>query len=235
MELNKKIKKFRSSNNLTQKELGDLLNVSDKTISSWETGRTYPDISMIIELSNIFNLSLDEFLKEDGAMVKKIDKDLKLKKVYKYILIIGSLIIVMGIIFLNVYQYKNEWVDRLNPFMEMKIGYATLPKEVTYNNGQKYSAKKSDDGEPQFPDPYKNIMVMDEPFGTSSVLTFSGGQSPEGKNYAMVQHKGSYVRSISFISWDSIPGVIRDKMSKEYEEFPLTDDKGNDIYRGVKK
>ncbi|WP_414047440.1 helix-turn-helix transcriptional regulator [Macrococcus equi] len=53
MEINKAIKENRITNKLTQKELGDILNVSDKTISSWETGRTYPDVSMIITLSEV--------------------------------------------------------------------------------------------------------------------------------------------------------------------------------------
>ena len=52
------------------------------------------------------------------------------------------------------------------------------------------------------------------------LLDFQGGQAPEGKNYALVQHKGNYVRRISFISWKSIPGVYRDIMSKDYFEVP---------------
>lgn len=216
MEISNQIKQFRNSNNLTQKELSELLNVSDKTISSWETGRTYPDVSMIIELSNIFNLSLDEFLKGDRKIVEKIDKDLKFKKIYKYILIIGSTLILLGIVFLNTYQYKNEWVDRFNPFMKMTTGYATLPKEVTYNDGKKYNKKDSEKGIGQFPDPYKDIFVVETPFGEGTYLTFQGGKAPEGKNFALVQHKGLYVKTISFISWDSIPGMFRDIMSEEY-------------------
>lgn len=224
MEISKRIKEFRQSNQLTQKELGEQLNVSDKTISSWETGRTYPDVSMIIKLSDIFDISLDEFLRGDVKIVEKIDKDLRQKKIYKYGLVIGSLLVLTGIIFLNTYQYKNQLVDRFNPFMKMEIGYATLPKEVTYNGGEKYSLKKSEENIAQFPDPYKNIRVVNDPFGDTSLLTFEGGQSPEGKNYAMVQHKGLYVRRISFVSWESIPGVIRDNMSKDYVAIPIDDE-----------
>ncbi|AQP54046.1 XRE family transcriptional regulator [Vagococcus penaei] len=224
MEISKRIKEFRQSNQLTQKELGEQLNVSDKTISSWETGRTYPDVSMIIKLSDIFDISLDEFLRGDVKIVEKIDKDLRQKKIYKYGLVIGSLLVLTGIIFLNTYQYKNQLVDRFNPFMKMEIGYATLPKKVTYNGGEKYSLKKREENIAQFPDPYKNIRVVNDPFGDTSLLTFEGGQSPEGKNYAMVQHKGLYVRRISFVSWESIPGVIRDNMSKDYVAIPMDDE-----------
>ncbi|MGX7201610.1 XRE family transcriptional regulator [Enterococcus plantarum] len=217
MELKTQLKKYRSINEWTQKDLAEKLNVSDKTISSWETGRTYPDVHMLITLSELFGITLDEFLRGDSKMVKRIDTDLKLKKVYKYGLITTGIVLLVGVIFLNVYQYKNQWVDRFNPFMEMKIGYATLPTKVTYNGGKEYEESK--DGL-QFPDPYKDIWVLDDPFGEGSKLTFSGGQAPEGKNYALVQHKGIYVRRISFVSWESIPGMYRDIMSKEYEKIP---------------
>lgn len=220
MELGLQLKKYRTERKWTQKELASIINVSDKTISSWENNRSYPDIAMLVSLSNTFNISLDEFIKGDTAMVKTIDRNLKLRKVYKVWLLLFLFVIVTSILFLSLYQNKNQWVDRVNPLMEMKIGYTTLPKEVTYNNGERYSLIKSEKGERQFPDDYKDMLVIDGPFGEFSTLSFSGGQSPEGQNYAMVQHKGLYVRRISFISWESIPGIIRDKMNKEYVEIP---------------
>lgn len=39
----------------------------------------------------------------------------------------------------------------------------------------------------------------------------------------MVQHRGMYVRRISFISWDSIPSAIRDNMSKDYIDLEYRD------------
>ncbi|OJG99554.1 XRE family transcriptional regulator [Enterococcus termitis] len=217
VELKTQLKKYRTRNEWTQKDLAEKVNVSDKTISSWETGRTYPDIAMLIQLSELFDLTLDEFMKGDAKMIKKMDVDLKLKKVYKYGLIILLVLLVSGGIFLNVYQYKNQWVDRFNPFIEMKIGYATLPTAVTYNGGKEYDESSE---APQYPDPYKDIWVLDDPFGESHKLTFSGGQAPEGKNYALVQHKGSYVRRMSFVSWESIPGMYRDIMNQEYVKIP---------------
>lgn len=149
MEIGKQIKEHRKRMEWTQKGLAAKLNVSDKTISSWETGRTYPELSLLVELSELFNTSLDELLKGDEEVVKRIDKDVKLKKVYKYGLIATLLIVFSGIIFLTHYQNQNQWVDRFNPFMEMKIGYATLPTSVTYNDGKKY---KEDGKKEQYPD-----------------------------------------------------------------------------------
>ncbi|MGH1848737.1 helix-turn-helix transcriptional regulator [Enterococcus gilvus] len=123
MKISNQIKEYRLLNHLTQKRLGELLNVSDKTISSWENDRTYPDISLIVKLSEIFGLSLDVFLKGDTAMVKKIDRDLRLKKIYKCLLIFLGVVGLGMVIFLNSYQYKNQLIDRFNPFMEMEICY----------------------------------------------------------------------------------------------------------------
>lgn len=217
MDIGEQIKEHRKHGGWTQKELAERLNVSDKTISSWETGRTYPELTLLVELSELFNVSLDSLLRGDVKVVKKIDKDIRLKKVYRTILIGMILALFGGMIFLTQYQNQNQWVDRLNPFMKMNIGYATLPTSVTYNGGKKY---REDGKAPQFPDPYKNIWVADDPFGEGMLLDFQGGQAPEGKNYALVQHKGTYVKRISFISWKSIPGVYRDIMSEEYYEVP---------------
>lgn len=77
MTIGQTIASYRKKQALTQKELGAELKVSDKTISSWENERTYPDISMIIQLSDTLELSLDELLREDTSMIQEIDTTIK--------------------------------------------------------------------------------------------------------------------------------------------------------------
>ncbi|MHC5268525.1 helix-turn-helix domain-containing protein [Enterococcus sp. LJL98] len=112
MDIGSRIKTFRRNNHLTQKELGEQLNVSDKTISSWETGRTYPDISTIIEMSNRFNLSLDEFLKGDKETVKKIDDDLKKGRSFKKIILVGVFLFVVLFTTVNLIYYQKTKIYR---------------------------------------------------------------------------------------------------------------------------
>lgn len=64
MNISESIKYYRQKNHLTQKSLANLLNVSDKTISSWENHRTCPDTDMLRNLSKIFKVSVDDLLKE---------------------------------------------------------------------------------------------------------------------------------------------------------------------------
>ncbi|MFV3012943.1 helix-turn-helix domain-containing protein [Clostridium botulinum] len=56
------IKKLRKENNLTQKELGDKLNVGKSTISQYENNINTPDIDIIKKISKIFDVSVDYLL-----------------------------------------------------------------------------------------------------------------------------------------------------------------------------
>lgn len=52
----------RRAANMSQKELGDKLNVVQGTIASWEKGRNEPSIAMLIQLADIFDCTLDELV-----------------------------------------------------------------------------------------------------------------------------------------------------------------------------
>lgn len=61
------IKTFREKKHLTQKELADVLAVSDKAVSKWETGRGLPDIAIIKDLAAALGISIAELLTGDIA------------------------------------------------------------------------------------------------------------------------------------------------------------------------
>lgn len=56
------IYKLRKEKNMTQKQLADLMNISDKTISKWERGLGCPDVSLLPELSQIIGVNIEEIL-----------------------------------------------------------------------------------------------------------------------------------------------------------------------------
>ena len=62
----KNISELRLQNNMTQLELGERLNYSDKTISKWERGESTPDISVLIEIAELFGVTLDELVNADS-------------------------------------------------------------------------------------------------------------------------------------------------------------------------
>jgi len=76
------IKKLREELKLTQNELAELLNVSDKTISKWETGKGYPDIEMLEPLSKVLNVSIIELLNGNTITNTNISANLLRTKFY---------------------------------------------------------------------------------------------------------------------------------------------------------
>ena len=87
MSFNEQLTKLRKRNNITQIELANLMNVKQYVISSWETGRSEPNISQIIKLSDIFKISTDYLLdrhiiitnseNEFNKVIENINKDIK--------------------------------------------------------------------------------------------------------------------------------------------------------------
>lgn len=78
-DLGSKIKEMRLKNKLSQAVLADMLNVSDKTISSWETGRTIPDINLIFKLANIFHTSFYALVYGEYSNPTNLELEIKIK------------------------------------------------------------------------------------------------------------------------------------------------------------
>lgn len=61
----KLILSLRKEKNMTQKEVADAMGISDKTISKWERGLGFPDVSLLGDLSNIFDVNIEKILLGD--------------------------------------------------------------------------------------------------------------------------------------------------------------------------
>lgn len=61
-ECGKFISELRKEKNITQKQLAEILNVSDKAVSRWETGKGFPDVNLLVSLSEFFEVSVNELL-----------------------------------------------------------------------------------------------------------------------------------------------------------------------------
>ena len=85
MNIGNQILNIRKENQLTQEEFGKLFHVTRQTVSNWENGKSYPELQILVSISNQFNVSLDSLLKEDSKMVKTIDKERVLGKIKGYI------------------------------------------------------------------------------------------------------------------------------------------------------
>ena len=83
MNIGNQILNIRKEKQLTQEEFGKLFHVTRQTVSNLENEKSYPDLQMLIDISDQFEISLDTLIKEDSKMVKTIDKERVLGKIKK--------------------------------------------------------------------------------------------------------------------------------------------------------
>ena len=91
-DLGNKIRQLRIDHNLTQAEFGRLFNVSTQAVSKWETNVNIPDLTILSEICNYFDLDLNELLN---------NKKVKKKRMFILVPIILIIIVIVGIIFYN--------------------------------------------------------------------------------------------------------------------------------------
>lgn len=100
------ISALRKELGYNQKDLAEKLNVTDKAVSKWETGRSAPDVSMLLPLSEVLGVSVTEILKGERISQQEITtesneiivKTLKKSKTKVMVAIILVLIILIGLI-----------------------------------------------------------------------------------------------------------------------------------------
>jgi transcriptional regulator with XRE-family HTH domain len=109
MIFGEKLKSERKKRGWSQEELAEKLFVSRQSVSKWETGLNYPSIEVIIKLSDLFEVTIDELLRSDKELREKVIKDSKrlahpkLKFMVDVLFLIGAalLVIKIGIVLLN--------------------------------------------------------------------------------------------------------------------------------------
>lgn len=112
--LSKNIIKLRKEKKLTQLELANALNYSDKSVSKWENGDTIPDIEVIKRLADFFNVSVDSLIGSPESLTQKQANTTNLPK-NKLIITLLSIIcvwIVSTLIFvmLKIFLKTDYWL-----------------------------------------------------------------------------------------------------------------------------
>ncbi|AXF54734.1 helix-turn-helix domain-containing protein [Salicibibacter kimchii] len=72
MKIGDQIKKLRENENLSQEKLAHQLHITRQAVYKWENDKGYPDIQNLINLSEVFEISLDELIKGDHTFQKNI-------------------------------------------------------------------------------------------------------------------------------------------------------------------
>ena len=66
MKFNEKLIMLRKQHNLSQEQVAEKLGVARQTISKWELGETTPEMDKLIIISELYNITLDELMKEEN-------------------------------------------------------------------------------------------------------------------------------------------------------------------------
>ncbi len=99
--IGKLILKIRKDNNLTQKELADKLGVTSQAVSKWENGKNIPDIAILKDICNTFNIDIKEFL--------EIEANSQIKQSRNYIIpVLVVIILTITIILMQMNYTKND-------------------------------------------------------------------------------------------------------------------------------
>ncbi len=75
MDFKDKLQRIRKDLRLSQEDLAEKLDISRQAIAKWETGQAYPEIDNLIKLSNLFQITIDRLIKDNGNCEYSILKE----------------------------------------------------------------------------------------------------------------------------------------------------------------
>lgn len=75
MAIGNQILNIRKKHQMMQEEFGELFHVTRQTVSNWENRKSFPDLQVLVNISNRFGISLDTLMKGDSRMIKEMDKE----------------------------------------------------------------------------------------------------------------------------------------------------------------
>ena len=152
--IGKFIAKKRKEQNLTQEQLAERLNISNKTVSKWETGKCMPDYSIVELLCKELNTTLAELMngEEDEKSIHTYDNEQVVSMIEKMqdlkntkTMIIGFILIIMGGVMLALSQTfgGTDFQDFISGLMlgisisEMLLGVFLLGRSLVHKNKKK--------------------------------------------------------------------------------------------------
>ena len=101
LQIGSNIADYRKQHHLTQAKLAELLNYSDKAVSKWERGESVPDVTVLVQLAELFEVTVNDLLADpnavpeqnSGPVVRAMSKALKRKADKRIILGLSSVLV----------------------------------------------------------------------------------------------------------------------------------------------
>ena len=77
------LKKLRKEKGITQEQLAEILNVSGRTVSRWETGNNMPDISILVDIADYYDISIPEIISGERSKHEKLLKQCQIMQLQR--------------------------------------------------------------------------------------------------------------------------------------------------------
>ena len=146
-KIGKLISKIRKEKGMTQKDLADKLNVTDRAVSKWERGLCCPDISLLKDLSSILDISISKLICGEELSDESINKTIQFteknikQRIIKYFNIVLISIIILLIIFIVLNILKVEF--RYHKKYKYTVDYEAMVKAEEDSNLKQYEEIKN--------------------------------------------------------------------------------------------
>ena len=151
------IKELRKEKGLTQEQLAESLNVSGRTVSRWETGVNMPDISLLVELAEFYDVSVPEVIngerksekmeQEEKDVANKMaeyanaEKENIIRSVRNQSLLGVIALVALVIIQIAIPAGNNEIIDRIRQYCQVLV-YVSIVMICFVSTGLLYKLKK---------------------------------------------------------------------------------------------
>ena len=115
MDFNEKLQDLRKKSNMTQEQLSQKLHISRTAVSKWESGRGFPNIEALKNISKIFNVPIDHLLSGE-EILDAAESDNKIRR-YRFITLIFGIydLMLISFIFLPLYGERvGDFISLVN-------------------------------------------------------------------------------------------------------------------------
>ena len=142
------LRELRKEKNLTQEQLADVFNVSARTVSRWETGSNMPDISILVEIADYYDLDVREILNGErsnalpagSSSIKDIaeyaDKDKEKLAVMTRLYAIAGIIGIITYLCLRAFGNPDSIIINLIASLSLVAVYAALASSLIYTSNR---------------------------------------------------------------------------------------------------
>lgn len=142
------LRELRKEKNLTQEQLADVFNVSARTVSRWETGSNMPDISILVEIADYYDLDVREILNGErsnalpagSSSIKDIaeyaDKDKEKLAVKTRLYAIAGIIGIITYLCLRAFGNPDSIIINLIASLSLVTVYAALASSLIYTSNR---------------------------------------------------------------------------------------------------